>query len=229
MQRRRFLRSAASALPLAFTARYTHALEPTSPPTPALHVVSAGQDRSGETHSPGYTEVLFKTSAEESPSIFAIEHTGIQPGWGPPLHLHTDQDEWFYVTQGEVLFQLGERRFTLKPGDSVLGPRNIPHTFAAVGPEPVRMLITYTPAGRMEQFFRDTASLGPQQAAAVFERYGMKRVGAPSPQTPTKLLHDSRAPAARPRFPLSEITHLDTLPTSGSPTPQTINSIRSSQ
>jgi hypothetical protein len=41
------------------------------------------------------------------------------------------------------------------------------------------MLIIFTPAGKMEQFFRDTAGIGPQQTAAVYGRYGMKRLGPP--------------------------------------------------
>ncbi len=49
---------------------------------------------------------------------------------------------------------------------------------SAVGPTPAHMLITFSPAGQMEQFFRDTVAVGPRQAASVFRRYGMKLVGA---------------------------------------------------
>jgi quercetin dioxygenase-like cupin family protein len=179
MHRRRFLQSAASAVPLAFAGPLAHALEQPSNETAQIHVVAAGEDRFGQVHSPGYTEILFKTSPAETPSIFAIEHTKIMPGWGPPLHIHLAQDEWFYVLDGQVLAQVGDQRITLKPGDSVLGPRNVPHAFLAVGATPAHMLITFTPAGQMEQFFRDTVGLGPQQSAAVYGRYGMKRVGPP--------------------------------------------------
>jgi hypothetical protein len=41
------------------------------------------------------------------------------------------------------------------------------------------MLITYTPAGQMEQFFRDTVAVGPQDMASISSRYGMKVVGPP--------------------------------------------------
>lgn len=183
MERRRFLTSAASAIPFAIADPFASALqpEPSTPPAPLsrAHLVAARQDRFGETHSPGYTELLFKTSTAETPSLFAIEHTQIMPGWGPPLHVHLAQDEWFFLMDGLVLVQVGDDRLTLKPGDSILGPRNIPHAFVAIGPTPAHMLITFTPAGQMEQFFRDTASLGPQQSAAVYGRYGMKRLGPP--------------------------------------------------
>ena len=177
MKRRAFLTSAASALPLALAEPLAAALPLQSAAASPPHFVPAHEDFFRQTHSPGYTEILFKTSAAETPSVFAIEHTAIQPGWGPPLHLHVAQEEWFYVIEGEVLIQAGEKRVTLKPGDSILGPRNVPHAFVAVGPKPARMLITFTPAGQMEQFFRDTVSVGPQQAATVFSRYGMRLIG----------------------------------------------------
>jgi quercetin dioxygenase-like cupin family protein len=105
------------------------------------------------------------------------------PGWGPPLHLHVAQEEWFYVMEGQVLFQVGEQRLTLQAGDSILGPRNVPHAFLAVGPNPARMLITFTPGGRMEQFFRDNSADGPHQMAGVSMRYGVKVVGPPLSQS----------------------------------------------
>jgi mannose-6-phosphate isomerase-like protein (cupin superfamily) len=183
MQRRNFIRSAVSALPLVLAEPLAHALQAQTPPARPTPVVAAGEDRFGESHAPGYSEILFKTSSHETPSLFAIEHSNLTPGWGPPLHLHLTQDEWFYVIEGEVLIQIGDRRVRLKAGDSVLGPRMVPHAFAAVGPKAARMLITFTPAGQMEQFFRDTAGVGPQQAAAVYSRYGMNRLGPPISQS----------------------------------------------
>ncbi|MGA8938186.1 MAG: cupin domain-containing protein [Acidobacteriaceae bacterium] len=179
MKRRVFLKSAASTLPLVLTGPLADAL-PSAAPSPQIHVVPSGKDRFGETHAPGYAELLFKTAPQDSDgSLFAIEHNRMLPGYGPPLHLHYAQDEWFYVMEGEVLFQVGGQRVRLKPGESVLGPRNIPHAFTPVGPQPARMLITFTPAGKMEQFFRDTATLGPHQGPEIYSRYGMKRLGPP--------------------------------------------------
>jgi quercetin dioxygenase-like cupin family protein len=179
MKRRTFLTSAVSALPLALAEPFASALQPQSAPSSTVHLVGAHEDRFGEIHGPGYSEILFKTSSAETPTLFAIEHTKLIPGWGPPLHLHFSQEEWFYVMEGEVLFQVGDQRLTLKPGDSLLGPRNIPHAFTAVGPNPARMLITYTPGGQMEQFFRDTSGVGPQTMAGISTRYGVKVVGPP--------------------------------------------------
>jgi quercetin dioxygenase-like cupin family protein len=183
MNRRHFLASAASALPLAVAKPFAPVLEPQAAAAPQVHLIRAHEDRLGENHAPGYGEILFKTSTAETPSVFVIEHTQIMPGWGPPVHLHPAQEEWFYLLDGQVLAQVGDQRVTLHPGDSMLGPRNVPHGFMAIGPTPAHMLITFTPAGQMEQFFRDTVAVGPQQAASVFSRYGMKLVGPPLTQS----------------------------------------------
>jgi quercetin dioxygenase-like cupin family protein len=100
---------------------------------------------------------------------------------GPPLHFHPHQEEYFYVIEGEVRFAVGDQRLTLGAGDSVLGPRGIPHTFAAVEGKPGRLLIAFSPAGKMEQFLRDTAVPNPPvEDAAFWRRYDIEMVG-PSP------------------------------------------------
>ena len=92
----------------------------------------------------------------------------------------TAQEEWFFVMEGEVLFQVGERRVTLHAGESILGPRGVPHAFSAIGAQPAHMLITFTPAGKMEQFFRDVAvPNGPTMDAALFAKYDVRYVGPP--------------------------------------------------
>jgi quercetin dioxygenase-like cupin family protein len=82
--------------------------------------------------------------------------------------------------EGELLFQIGDRRMQLKVGDSVLAPRKVPHTFTAVGTRPGKLLIAFSPAGKMEQFFRDaTRKDAPPQDAAFYRKYGMEVVGPP--------------------------------------------------
>jgi mannose-6-phosphate isomerase-like protein (cupin superfamily) len=145
------------------------------------HVVLATQDRFGEARSLGFSQIAFKTStADTSENLFVIEHSNLKPG-GPPLHLHLMQEEWFYVMEGEVLFQIGEKRLQLKAGDSVLVPRKVPHAFTAVGVKPAKMLIAFSPAGKMEQFFIDAAKLegGALQGADFYAKYDMKLVGQP--------------------------------------------------
>jgi len=181
MNRRSLLASAAALLPT--TALDALALLPTSAPgeADAARVVRSGLDRDGETHSRGFSSILFKVSPRETGGgLFVIEHENLIRG-GPPLHLHHAQEEWFYVMEGRVAFQLGNRQVELGPGDSVLGPRNVPHAFSSVGSRPGRMLIAFTPAGQMEDFFRATAIPHPPvQDASFFRRYGMELLG-PAP------------------------------------------------
>lgn len=142
------------------------------------HVVLAAQDRFGEARSLGFSRIAFKTAtADTGGNLFMIEHSNLKPG-GPPLHLHLEQEEWFYVMEGQVRFQIGEKQLQLKAGDSVLAPRMVPHAFTAVGATPAKMLIGFTPAGRMERFFIDAAKQkGALQDAAFFAKYDMKIVG----------------------------------------------------
>ena len=114
-------------------------MDPSSDPSSAsseAHVVLASEDRFGQAHSLGFSHIAFKTStADTDGNLFVIEHSNLKPG-GPPLHLHLMQEEWFYVMEGEVAFQVGDQRLQLRPGESVLAPRGVPHTFSSVGAAP---------------------------------------------------------------------------------------------
>ena len=154
----------------------------TETPSPSnLQPVLAGEDRSGHLHSLGFSSLAFKvTPSDTAGNLLMIEHKNLMPDTGPALHVHFSQEEWFYVMEGHVRFQVGDRRLQLGPGDSFLAPRRIPHTFSATG-SPAHMLIAFTPADKMEQYFIDAAAQ-PQLAATedFMNRYDMKWIG-PSP------------------------------------------------
>ena len=180
LKRRSFLKTAAAFLPAAGIQAFALDQDPMTSPSDKVHLVMAGQDRLGEVHSRGYSTILFKVLPHETNGgLFIIEHAGLVKG-GPPLHMHLHQEEWFYVMEGEVLFQIGDGRKQLRAGDSVLGPRGVPHTFSSVGEKPGRLLIAFNPAGKMEEFLRATAIPNPPvQDAAFFRRYEMELVGPP--------------------------------------------------
>ncbi len=97
MRRRSFLKTVAAVAPAAglqnFLVNLAHAQPSTSPS--AVHVVGAGEDRSGHPHSLGFSSILFKVpTSETAGGLFVMEHTHLLPG-GPPLHLHLYQEEWF--------------------------------------------------------------------------------------------------------------------------------------
>lgn len=180
MKRRNFLKSAACTFPFALSQPFAQGAEPPDYPIKEARVVLAGEDIDSENRSLGFSRISFKISTRETGgNFFLFEHSNLRPG-GPPLHFHYHQEEWFYVMEGDVLFQIGEKRFQLKAGDSMLAPRRIPHAFTAVGVMPAKMLVGYSPAGKMEQFFRDVANGKPVTwDAALLRKYGCELVGPP--------------------------------------------------
>jgi uncharacterized RmlC-like cupin family protein len=69
------------------------------------------------------------------------------PGDEPPLHVHHDHEEGFHVIEGELTLYLpgGDAR-VLGPGDFLLAPRGVPHTYQT-GAEGCRVVVTSSPAG----------------------------------------------------------------------------------
>jgi quercetin dioxygenase-like cupin family protein len=136
--------------------------------------VAAGEDR---THTPvamGFSSLGFKVSGQETHgAVFLMEHVGLAKGGGPPLHIHLEQEEWFYVIEGEVVAEVGKERFRLRAGDSIFAPRKVPHAFVYVAEKPGRLLIAFTPAGKMEAYFRG----GHGFDAKSFAEHGMELVG----------------------------------------------------
>lgn len=71
-----------------------------------------------------------------------------------PLHVHHNEDEGFWVLEGEVTFEAGGETIQAGPGDFVFGPRDVPHRYQ-VGPTGSRMLFILTPGG-FEGFIQAT-------------------------------------------------------------------------
>lgn len=113
------------------------------------------------------------SSADGQDGISIIEHH-VQPGDSPPLHLHHTEDEIFHVLEGEFRIRLGDREQRAFPGDILLAPKGIPHTYRAESPTGGRFL-TITAKGDFERFVR---SLG--RPAARAER--PEPAGAPTPE-----------------------------------------------
>jgi mannose-6-phosphate isomerase-like protein (cupin superfamily) len=180
MKRRSFLKATAALLPAAGLERFALTQPSTTLPSDQVHVVGSGQDRLGESRSLGFSSIQFKVLPRETGGgLFVIEHTHLAKG-GPSLHYHLHQEEWFYVMEGEVLFQVGDRRMRLRSGESVLGPRNVPHAFTSVSETPGRLLIAFTPAGLMEEFFRAAVKPDARPQDPEFNRqFGVVVVGPP--------------------------------------------------
>jgi quercetin dioxygenase-like cupin family protein len=101
------------------------------------------------------------------------------PGEGPPLHVHTREDETIYLLEGELRWKLDGELSGGGPGSFIYIPRGVPHTWQIVGEGHGRMLVTFSPAG-MEGFFDRLSSMTEfdldefKNAAAA---HGMQVVG----------------------------------------------------
>jgi hypothetical protein len=95
--------------------------------------------------------------------------------------VHHREDEWCYVTAGEFAFEVGQERFTLPVGGSVLMPRGIPHVWANTASVAGSLLVTCAPGG-FEKFFDALGSIpdsdvNEKRVAAVMKAYGMDYLG----------------------------------------------------
>src|SRR5574338_445802 len=95
---------------------------PVNPAAPSVLYIPSDEDRFGEHHGIGIGRIDFKLSSQDT-NMFIAE-ARLHARGGPLKHLHTKQDEWFYVAEGEFVIEIGESRFRAKPGDSLYGPRN---------------------------------------------------------------------------------------------------------
>jgi mannose-6-phosphate isomerase-like protein (cupin superfamily) len=117
--------------------------------------VSAGKDRFGKPISllDGDTFFTKISTKDTNGDLFIFESIRDKKG-GPPLHFHYEQDEWWYILEGEFLFKVGEEMFVAKAGDSVFGPRGVPHAFSKTNDGVGRLLMAFQPAGKMEEHFK---------------------------------------------------------------------------
>ncbi len=147
--------------------------------------VDSGKDRLGKSISlfEGDTFTSKVSTKDTDGDIYVFESTRVKKG-GPSFHYHFEQDEWWYVLQGEFLFKIGEQTFTAKAGDSVFGPRMVPHTFSKVGEGEAKLLMFYQPAGKMEVMFKKisegvTKNMTEAEQDQFRNEHGIKRVGPP--------------------------------------------------
>jgi mannose-6-phosphate isomerase-like protein (cupin superfamily) len=150
----------------------------------------AGVDRFGKPFV--FLDAYFrrKVSSQDSGGDLCIYEVVRTKRGGPLLHYHQNQDEWFFVREGEFLFQVGNDNFRLAAGDSILARRKVPHAFANVSEGGV-LAIIYNPAGTMEKFFREGSQLllrnpTSDEWQAFCRLHGVENVG-PSLEWPAAL------------------------------------------
>jgi len=136
--------------------------------------------RDGKAGFLGSIGVRFMIDGAEAGERFSlVEHPMGPRALAAPLHRHTREDEYSYVTEGRVGALLGDDVVIGEPGDLIYKPRDQWHTFWNAGDEPARILEIISPAG-FEQYFAELIDLGGGRAAApgalaeLSERYGLE-------------------------------------------------------
>jgi quercetin dioxygenase-like cupin family protein len=183
MKRKKFILTALAIVPLAAFGRISKSIITR---TGKGFKVNSGEARFGKRYKmKGVTLNMLdiKISGKDTDGDLAVfEQNGFTPNGGPPLHMHPNQDEFFYIVEGEYLFQVGDDKYQMKAGDTIFLPRNVQHAFVQLK-ETGKVIVSYFPAGKMEDFFKITDSwTSPptqEEIRKAFEDHGMKVVGPP--------------------------------------------------
>jgi quercetin dioxygenase-like cupin family protein len=93
------------------------------------------------------TRATIKASADTTAGRVGVIEQLAPQGSGSPLHVHHNEDEWFYVIDGELTFLVGGERIVAGAGGFVYGPRGIPHIFMVTSEEPSHFLLVAEPGG----------------------------------------------------------------------------------
>jgi quercetin dioxygenase-like cupin family protein len=121
-------------------------------------------------------------------ALGVLEGTFYHEGYGPPLHVHSREDEVIYVLEGQIRFAVGDDEFVAGAGSWVWQPRGVPHSFR-VESEGARALVIFTPGGGERMFEEGGVPVGesdepPQQeeydleaAVALSKKFGVEFIG----------------------------------------------------
>jgi quercetin dioxygenase-like cupin family protein len=148
----------------------------TSGQAPPITIVQPGDGPQGDLGTIG---VAFKLWGGDTGGALSMVEHPFPVGALVPPHLHTREDEYSIVTEGEIGFRSGDREVVLGPGGYITKPRGELHTMWNAGRAPARMIEVISPAG-FENFFRELADLtaaGPPQFPAIktlADRYGLQ-------------------------------------------------------
>ena len=136
--------------------------------------------------------VLIKASGEDTNKQFSLVEVVEHEGAEAPLHVHHNEDEAFWILEGSLTFEVGDKTMQAEAGAFLFGPKDVPHRYI-VNKGPARLLFMLAPSG-FEDFIRETsepapnASLPPrpdappseeemEQLMPLLQKYGMDMLG----------------------------------------------------
>lgn len=134
----------------------------------------------------------FLVTGKDTGGKYALWEALVPPGGGPPPHVHSREEEGFYVLEGEITFQVGQQQIVATAGMFANIPIGTPHSFKNATNRPARMLISVAPAGLEQMFFEFGLPVepgtttapppGPEEIARLLEiapRYGVEVLLSP--------------------------------------------------
>ena len=98
----------------------------------------------------------FLATGEDTNSKYTLIEALVSPGGGPPPHVHSREEEGFYILEGEIAFTIDGKRVVATPGMFANMPVGTPHSFKNETNKPAKMLATVAPAG-LEKMFMEIA------------------------------------------------------------------------
>ena len=134
-----------------------------------------------------------KIGRDDTAGQYGLSEIVVPEGVGSPWHVHLEEDEWFYVLEGEVTFWVADTQLSLKAGSFAFGPKGVPHTFSAEAGG-ARALVGFAPM-HFEGFLREIGEPAPERVvpppmeghpdmarlASVSLRHGFEILGPPGP------------------------------------------------
>jgi quercetin dioxygenase-like cupin family protein len=134
--------------------------------------------------------ITVKAGPDETGNAFSQFVVDDPRGSGPPVHVHHNEDETFYILEGQVTMFVGDERIDLEAGDYCFGARGVPHAYL-VRSERARMLVTISPSGSEQLFVSlgvpvtgaeppsDTVMPPMPEMVRLFAGYGAEILGPP--------------------------------------------------
>ena len=129
----------------------------------------------------------FLATGDDTDGRYAVWEALVPPGGGPPPHVHSREEEGFYILEGEITVLVGDKRLVATAGMFANMPVGTPHSFKNESSRSARMLISVAPAGLEKMFFEvgvplpegSTTALPPtkeeiEKLLAIAPRYGIE-------------------------------------------------------
>ena len=130
------------------------------------------QDHDGVPSAAGGDVYSTLATGAQTAGGYFLTHAIVPPGGGPPPHIHTREEEAFYIVRGDLRFLLDDETIDASSGSFVHVPRGWKHQFHNPTDKEVEMIFWFTPAG-IEGLFEELGAR-PEDIIKIGEKYGVE-------------------------------------------------------